>query len=59
MDWILMQTGNDIKSTTATENLLKTGEGNFYLTKHGARLQPIAFGYQRCDDFESRFHSFK
>ena len=58
MGCILIQTSNDIESTTATEHLLKTGECKFDLTKHGAMLQTIAFGSQRCDYFDSDFHSF-
>ena len=58
MGWIIMQPYNYIESTTAAEHLLKTGEYKFDLTKHGARLQHIAFVSRSCDDIESKFHSF-
>ena len=58
MGWILMQTDNDIEYTMATENLIKTGECKFDLTKHGDRLQPIEFGSQICDNAENTFHPF-
>ena len=44
MGWIIVQTDNDIESTTETGNVLKTGEYKFDITKNGSRLQPIAFG---------------
>ena len=59
MGWIFMQPANYIESTAATENLLKIGEYKFDITKHGVRLQPIAFGSRSCDDVERNFHSFK
>ena len=47
MGLILVHPANDIESTMFTDHLLKTGEFKFVLAKHGARLQPIAFGSQR------------
>ena len=59
MVWILMHLANDIESTTVTDRLLKIGECNFDITKHGYRLQPIVFGYRRCNDVQSKFHYFR
>ena len=58
MGWILMQPSDDIESAAATELLKKTGECKFDLSKHGARLKPIAFGSRSCGDNETNFHSF-
>ena len=58
MGCILIQTSNDIESTTATEHLLKTVECKFDRTKHGARIQPISFGFLIYYDVDRNFHSF-
>ena len=58
MGWILMQPAGDGVSVQAAQHLLDTGICLFELSKHGARLQPIAFGSRSCNENERNFHSF-
>ena len=58
MGWILMQPTDDVESIKAMKQLLKTGVCLFDLTKHGARLKPIAFGSRSCTNNEKYLHSF-
>ena len=58
MGWILMQPANNNESQAASKKLLALGECLFDLSKHGARLKPIAFGSRSCTLVERHFHSF-
>ena len=53
-----MQPANDKESCQAKSSLIKNVECKSDLTKHGARLQPISFGYLSCTDKEIKFHCF-
>ena len=50
MSWILMQPADDKESQKATAHLKNTGEFLFNLSKHGAQLKPVVFGYRNCND---------
>ena len=58
MIWILTQPDDDKESHQSEKSIIKNGEYKFDLTKHGAKLQPICFGYRACTDTERNFHSF-
>ena len=50
MDWILMQISDNKESQKATAHLKNTGECLFDVSKHGAQLKPVVFGYRNCND---------
>ena len=50
MGWILMQPADGEESQKATAHLKNTGEFLFNLSKHGAQLKPVVFGYRNCND---------
>ena len=58
MGWILMQPTDYKESQKATSHLKTTGECLFGLSKHGARLKPVAFGSRSCNDMEIKYDSF-
>ena len=58
MGWIMMQPADDKEFQKATAYIKKTGEFLFYISNHGARLKPVAFGSQSCNDIENKYHSF-
>ena len=53
-----MQPANDDGSQAASKKVLASGKCLFDLSKHGARLKPIAFGSRSCTLVERHFHSF-
>ena len=55
MGWILMQPAADKESKHDSTVLNGTGTCLFELSPHGARLQPIAFGFQSCTYFELKY----
>ena len=58
MEWILMKPADNKESMRASKVLTTTGECLFDLSKHGARLKPIAFGSRSCTLAEKNLHSF-
>ena len=56
--WKLIQPTDDVKSTEAPKDLLKSGECTFDFSKNSARLRPVRFGSRARTDFEHKYHSF-
>ena len=46
------------ESQKSTADHKKTGECLFDLSKHGGRLELVAFRYRSCDDMESKYYTF-
>ena len=53
-----MQLADDEESQKPTTHLKNTGECLFGLSKNGARMKPVTFGYRSCDDMEIKYHYF-
>ena len=58
MGWIFMYPADDEESQRLVKLLRETGKCLFDLSKNGASLMPLAFGYQSHTDFERKYHSF-
>ena len=58
MEWILMKPADNKESMRASKVLTTTGECLFDLSKHGARLKPIAFRSRNCTLAENNLHPF-
>ena len=52
-----MQSADDKESCQAEKSLVKNGSYKFDLKKHGSRVEPIGFVYNRYIDTERKIYS--